>query len=197
MNNTAFTVCDTKTSPLATIEAELGEDVSFQRMLLKYLYFHEQAVPGEVSSGFRLNFQRMLAQHRGAHNVAKLLAAKEIDILERVLGLPPVTRCKTCFKPTSGEDVHFSCRDGWEFSCENCLSNELSSPRGQPITPDDFQEARKKNDSLTMMTYAFRQKCGGCGQLVGKRDFHAIAKKEDQPQSTKVARTSSASSSGP
>ena len=159
LHNTAFTVCDTKTSPLATIEAELGEDVSFQRMLLKYLYFHEQGVPGEVSSGFRLNFQRMLAQHRGAHNVAKLLAAKEIDILERVLGLPPVTRCKTCFKPTNGEEVHFSCRDGEEVrfpcSCENCLSNELNCLRGQPITPDEFQEARKKNDGLTMMKYAF------------------------------------------
>ena len=42
-----------------------------------------------------------------------------------------------------------------------------------------------------MVMYAFRQKCGGCGNLVGKRSFHAIAKETtDQPKSTKVARNS-------
>ena len=96
---------------LAAVTLELGEDCSFERMLVKYGLLYRQAVP-PYGDGFANEFKKLIAKHRAIQGgISRVCDALENDIIDRYIGLPLVTRCRVCCKAVDGGgDVHAKCR---------------------------------------------------------------------------------------
>ena len=110
--------------------------------------------------------------HTGKRAV-EALTAKEEDMVDEVLGKPPVVRCRVCHKP-SETGVHPECTRR-EFSCADVPDHTGVLPplvRPPPPNPNDHpldQSLARTRQTLYMADLYFMParcpQCGGAGEL--------------------------------
>ena len=178
---------------IAAITRELDDDCSFERMLVKYGLMVLQAVP-PYGGDFVLPFKRLLAKQRAQIGVSQLLGAREADILDSLVGLPVVTRCRVCCKPVDDGEVHAHCRV--LVSGHHTVERVEIEFADTPPTVERFSEvtgclcarpmpvpADTRLDPLLDLWLAPR--CENCGECVFEHWEDAA---ERRPASSKVAR---------
>ena len=91
---------------LEILKREADKDLDFATFLIKYLYAVHQVTP-PASPRLETDIKEIWGPHTGKRGV-EALTAKEEDMLDEVLGKPPVVRCRVCHKP-SETGVHPEC----------------------------------------------------------------------------------------
>ena len=125
-----------------------------------------------------------------------VLSAREEDMVDEVLGRPPVVRCRVCHKP-SETGVHPECQKR-NFSCTGFPDHpdELPPPHDVPPPPNPHKTAlgqsvaRGRQNLYMAATHLLHPRCPQCrgeGRLT--RDRLTVTDcPECRPGSSKVAR---------
>ncbi len=90
-----------------------GADLDFCTFLYKYLYAVKQVTPPcpQLDPQLLTDIKELGGLHTGKRAV-EALTAKEEDMVDEVLGRPPVVRCRVCHKPSeTGVHPHGQARD--------------------------------------------------------------------------------------
>ena len=162
---------------LEALKRETGNDLDFSTFLLKYLYAVKQVTPPcpQLDPQLLTEVKELWGLHTGKQAVEALTAAEE-DMLDEVLGKPPVIRCRVCHKP-SETGVHPECTRR-AFSCK-----DFPDPPGElkplvkplPPNPNDplvYQDLARARQGLYMADLHFMKprcpQCGGDGKVVFK-----------------------------
>ena len=192
------------TEQLAHLKRELCGEVTFPRLLVKYLYAIRGVVPPCPSLDPQLLTQmKSLWGLQIEQRPATALKAKDLDMMDIVLGRHLVTRCRVCYKPCEVDDVHPGCQQ-IEATCTLRLpvpeawfteTNETTQCgcdwRGEmPPLPSVSPSARAQG--LHLMMAIVPRRCPKCNQymLTTRRD-----RPENRPGSSKVSRKRSRSRS--
>ena len=94
---------------LEILKREADKDLDFATFLIKYLYaVHQVTPPCPQLPRLLTDIKELWGLHTGKRAV-EALTAKEEDMVDEVLGRPPVVRCRVCHKP-SETGVHPECR---------------------------------------------------------------------------------------
>ena len=98
------------------LKREADEDLDFATFLIKVLYAAYQVTPPcpQLDPQLLTDIKELWGLHTGKRAV-EALAAEEEDMVDEVLGRPPVVRCRVCHKP-SETGVHPECQT-LAFSC--------------------------------------------------------------------------------
>ena len=119
------------------------------------------------------------------------LAAEEEDMVDEVLGRPPVVRCRVCHKP-SETGVHPECQKR-KFSCTGFPDHpdELPPPHDVPPPPNPHDTAlgqfvaRGRQNLYMAATHLLHPRCPQCG---GEGRLTVTDCPECRPGSSKVSR---------
>ena len=108
----SFAVYQSKKLPgipelLEILKREASEDLDFPTFIIKYLYAVHQVTP-PASPQLETAIRETWGLNIGKRAV-EALAAKDEDMVDEVLGKPPVVRCRVCHKP-SETGVHPECQ---------------------------------------------------------------------------------------
>jgi len=192
------------TEQLAHLKRELCGEVTFPRLLVKYLYAIRGVVPPCPGLDPQLLTQmKSLWGLQVKQRPATALKAKDLDMMDIVLGRPSVTRCRVCYKPCEVDDVHPGCQRT-EATCTSSLpvpeawcteTNETTECgcgwRGElPPLPSVSPSARARG--LHLMMAILPRRCPKCHEYMSTtcRD-----RPENRPGSSKVSRKRSRSRS--
>ena len=192
------------TEQLAHLKRELCGEVTFPRLLVKYLYAIRGVVPPCPSLDPQLLTQmKSLRGLQVEQRPATALKAKDLDMMDSVLGRASVTRCRVCYKPCEVDDVHPGCQRT-EATCTSSLpvpeawcteTNETTECgcgwRGElPPLPSVSPSARARG--LHLMMAISPRRCPKCHEYMSTtcRD-----RPENRPGSSKVSRKRSRSRS--
>ena len=100
---------------------ELDGNVTFPRLLTKVLYALHGSVPPcpELDSRLLTQMKTLWGLHTRTRPL-DALRAQGLDLIDIVLGRPPMTRCRVCYKPCDvpegGQAVHRECQKSM-FTC--------------------------------------------------------------------------------
>ena len=192
------------TEQLAHLTRELCGEVTFPRLLVKYLY----AIRGVVPPCPSLDPQ-LLTQMKSLWGVqveqlpATALKAKDLDMMDSVLGRPSVTRCRVCYKPCEVDDVHPGCQRT-EATCTSSLpvpeawctetneTTECGCGWREELPPLPSVSPSARAQGLHLMMAILPRRCPKCNQYMSttRRD-----RPENRPGSSKVSRKRSRSRS--
>ena len=86
---------------LEALKREADEDLDFATFLCKYLYAVKQVTPPcpQLDPQLLTDIKELWGLHIGKRAV-EALTAKEEDMVDEVLGKPPILRCRVCHKPS-------------------------------------------------------------------------------------------------
>ena len=145
--------------------------MDFDTFLMKYLYVMRQVTP-PASPQLEADIKQIWGVHTGKR-AAEALTAKQEDMVDEVLGKPPVVRCRVCHKP-SETGVHPECTRR-VFSCADVPDHTGVLPplvRPPPPNPNDHpldQSLARTRQTLYMADLYFEParcpQCGGAGEL--------------------------------
>ena len=162
--------------------------MDFATFLIKYLYAVHQVTP-PASPQLETGIKEIWGLDIGKRAV-DALTAKEEDMVDEVLGKPPVVRCRVCHKP-SETGVHPECQKR-KFSCTGFPDHPEELPplvRPPPPSPHDTalgqSLARQRQSQYVynrLLAPVRGPQCGGAGTMT------VTDCPECRPGSSKVSR---------
>ena len=176
---------------LEILKREAGEDMDFLTFLIKYLYAVHQVTPPcpQLDPELLTEAKELWGLHVGKRAVEALTAEQE-DMLDEVVGRPPVVRCRVCHKP-SETGVHPECQRR-AIACTMCPDHTGEvPPLVRPPAPsphDTALDQRIATNRQSMYVYNLLLAPTRCPQCGGAGILTAADCPECRPGSSKVSR---------